>query len=355
MLARNDPNNAMLQQQLAGGLCTLGTALMADNKADEALETFQAALAAVRKLAAANPDKIDWQTAVLNTRTAIAQVLGTQGKTAEAVKTIRETIAEGERLAKKAPDDSSVALALALSSANLCVAAVQPNDNATAKSDCARAIEFQRRLIALEPNNAEYKEGLLDLQRQVQLRAAIEADRYAEALELQEQIAARAESVETKLAGQLGENTARVLTDLAGLALLAGEPDKAMAACDRLLALHPGDMQAEINRAHALMYLGRGAEARAIYEAHKADLLPDNKPWPQQVAEDFADLRKAGRKHPQMAEIEAALGTRRTGRANLSHLAVGQDFTPSPITHHAQAQLSVRVRSTHRGARTGKP
>ena len=55
------------------------------------------------------------------------------------------------------------------------------------------------------------------------------------------------------------------------------------------------------------MYLGRGAEARTAYEAHKADLFPDNKPWPQAVAEDFAEFRKAGREHPLMAEIEAAL------------------------------------------------
>ena len=77
--------------------------------------------------------------------------------------------------------------------------------------------------------------------------------------------------------------------------------------CERSLALQPGDLTAEINRAHALIYLNRGAEARAVYEAHKADLLPDNKAWRQLVAEDFAELRKAGREHPLMAEIEAAL------------------------------------------------
>ena len=137
---------------------------------------------------------------------------------------------------------------------------------------------------------------------------AIEAGRYAEALALKVQIAARVESEETKSAGKPGKNTAEVLTELAGLALLAGEPDKALAACERSLALQPGDPTAELNRAHALMYLDRGAEARTVYEAHKADLFADNKPWPQMVAEDFAEFRKAGREHPQMAEIEAALG-----------------------------------------------
>ena len=123
-----------------------------------------------------------------------------------------------------------------------------------------------------------------------------------------EQIAARAEGEEVKSAGKPGKNTADELASLAWQAVLAGEPDKAIAACERSLALQPGDLVAEINRAHALMYLDRGAEARTIYEAHKADLFPDSKkPWPQVVVEDFAELRKAGREHPLMANIEAAL------------------------------------------------
>jgi predicted Zn-dependent protease len=104
------------------------------------------------------------------------------------------------------------------------------------------------------------------------------------------------------------KNTAEALADLAGQALLAGEPEKAIAACERSLVLQPDDLVAEINRAHALMYLGRGAEARVLYEAHKGAVFPDNKTWPQTVAEDFAELRKAGREHALMAEIEAALG-----------------------------------------------
>ena len=98
------------------------------------------------------------------------------------------------------------------------------------------------------------------------------------------------------------------MINLAWQALLAGDPSKAIAACERSLVLQPGDLYAEINRAHALMYLDRNAEARTVYETHKADLFPDQQPWPQAVAEDFAQLRKAGREHPLMAEVEAALG-----------------------------------------------
>ena len=309
-LARGDPSSAVLQETLADRLKDLGTALIGDKKADEAFGTFQTELATRRQLLAIDPDRIGWQTEVINARNRIADALDKQGKTAEAVEINRETIAEGEYLAKKAPDNSSVALALSYSAVSLCNAAVQQHDNASAASDCARTMEFQRQLVRLDPNNARYKDILLYLEKLVpnlQLNAANEAGRYAEALALKAQIAARVETEEAKSAGKPGKNTADVLAELAGQALLAGEPDKALAACERSLALQPGDLTAEINRAHALMYLNRGAEARAVYEAHKADLLPDNKAWRQLVAEDFAELRKAGREHPLMAEIEAAL------------------------------------------------
>ena len=318
-LARSDLSNAVFQQALADGLKDLGVVLMAGDKAGEASGIFQTELAARRQLAAIDPSRIDWQADILNARNRIAEALDKQGKTAEAAATNRETIAEGEHFAEKAPDTSSIASALYLSSGRLCTAALQQNDAASAASDCARAMEFLRGLIRLDPDNVGYKEVLLEFEKQVpslqfnvltmQFNAANEAGHYAEALALQTRIAARVESEEVKSAGKPGKDTAGELATLAWQALLAGEPGKAIAACDRSLSLQPGDLAAELNRAHALMYLDRGPEARTAYEAHKADLFSaDNKPWPQVVMEDFAKLRKAGREHPLMAEIEAAFG-----------------------------------------------
>src|ERR1019366_7090897 len=42
---------------------------------------------------------------------------------------------------------------------------------------------------------------------------------------------------------------------------------------------------------------------------------------------------------------------RRTGHADRPHPALGQDFTPSPTTRHAQAGTGARARSARRGAR----
>lgn len=77
------------------------------------------------------------------------------------------------------------------------------------------------------------------------------------------------------------------------------------------------------NRAHALMFLQRAREARAVYLVHKGKSLW-GKRW-EEVADNFDKLRKVGLAHPMMAEMERTLGVtpspaakqvagRRTGR-----------------------------------------
>jgi len=59
------------------------------------------------------------------------------------------------------------------------------------------------------------------------------------------------------------------------------------------------------------MFLGRGREARAAYLQHKGKHLfnNDDKIWEQVVAEDFAEFKKRGLSHPQMAEIRKLITT----------------------------------------------
>ena len=134
--------------------------------------------------------------------------------------------------------------------------------------------------------------------------------RYAEALQLQEALTVKVEEVETKREGKPGEETAQALNEVAGFALLAREFTKALTVTDRAHALLPADLAIETNRAHALLFLGRGEESRALYLAHKGKSVPEQNDqlWEHVIAEDFAEFRKAGLTHPMMADIEKELG-----------------------------------------------
>src|SRR5262249_40419716 len=142
------------------------------------------------------------------------------------------------------------------------------------------------------------------------IREAVVAGRYAEALQLQEALAAETEAAETKREGHPGKETAEALAGVAMSALLAQEFTKALTVSDRAHALLPDDLEIESNRAHALMFLERGKESKALYLAHKGKPVSEEeaKLWEHVVAEDFEEFRKAGLTHPMMADIEKELG-----------------------------------------------
>jgi hypothetical protein len=118
------------------------------------------------------------------------------------------------------------------------------------------------------------------------------------------------EAVETEREGKPGEETAQALNSVAWYALFARESTKALTVADRARALFRDDLMIETNRVHALMFLGRGEDAKALYLAHKGEPLSeqDARLWERIIVEDFAEFRKAGLTHPMMADIEKELG-----------------------------------------------
>jgi TPR repeat protein len=142
---------------------------------------------------------------------------------------------------------------------------------------------------------------------------AARAGRYAEALQLQESFAENVEAAETSRESKPGKETADALHEVAWRALFAREFMKALTAADRAHALLPDYLPIETNRAHALMFLGREGQSKALYFAYKGrPILPQSgKLWERVIVDDFAELRQAGLTHPMMAEIENELGVSR--------------------------------------------
>jgi hypothetical protein len=172
--------------------------------------------------------------------------------------------------------------------------------------DYAKAREWYEKAAA--KGAASAKEALETLP----IREAVAARRYAEALQRQEAFAAKVEAEETKREGKPGEKTAAEVYNVAWYALFAREFTKALIFADRAHALRPDDLGAEINGAHALMFLERRGESKAPYLAHKGKSIQgwgaDGKLWERVIAQDFTEFRKADVTHPMMADIEKELG-----------------------------------------------
>jgi tetratricopeptide (TPR) repeat protein len=172
--------------------------------------------------------------------------------------------------------------------------------------DYAKAREWFEK--AADKGDARAKMAL----EQLPIRETETAGRYDEALRLEEAFAAQVEAEETKREGKPGEQTADALREVSWYALVAKEFTKPLAAADRARTLSPDNLSIEIKRVHALMFLGHD-EAKALYLAQKGNPIPDegNKLWEQDIADDFADFRKAGLTSPMMADVEKELGISR--------------------------------------------
>ncbi len=133
---------------------------------------------------------------------------------------------------------------------------------------------------------------------------------YDRAYQTAEQIVELEEAKETTGGGRPGALTASALVQASWYALMSGEFDKALADCTRARSLGNASFGEETNCAHALLFLNRLVEAKAIYLRHRGETDPDNnsRTWEETVAADFSTLRGAGIDSPAMSEIERLLG-----------------------------------------------
>jgi hypothetical protein len=79
----------------------------------------------------------------------------------------------------------------------------------------------------------------------------------------------------------------------------------ALEAVEQAISLAPDIIWFYTNRAHALMFLDRTDEARALYLQYRGQKnVEGQKSWEVVILEDFAEFRKVGLARPLMDEIE---------------------------------------------------
>ncbi len=170
--------------------------------------------------------------------------------------------------------------------------------------DYAKAREWFEK--AADKGIADARERLEELR----VEEAAGTGRYSEARQLEEALAAKIEARETEREGKPGGETVQALNSIAWYALLARDYGRALTAAERAHTILPDELIVETNHAHALMFLGRETEAEALYLSHKGERLSkaDNRLWESAIAEDFAELQKAGVTDPMMDDIREQLG-----------------------------------------------
>jgi Tfp pilus assembly protein PilF len=107
--------------------------------------------------------------------------------------------------------------------------------------------------------------------------------------------------------------------------LLTGNDAAALACADIALNHDPYSTSFNLNRAHALMFLGRTDEARAIYFAYQGKMMSGRSLIDPVIKDEFDQLRKAGRESNCMSEIERrfaeAMWDERRNKRRIDHAA----------------------------------
>ncbi len=316
-MSKKEPDNADWQSEVAACYEAIGDAQAAQGDAAAALRSFRDSLTLQERLAKADPRNTQRQDSL---RTGLAKVDGLgvlfvrTRDWASALETYRAVLAIAQRLAEAWPDATEWR-------GNVSVATQQIGDVQAAQGNGAEALKsyreslaIARRLAAGDPQNAAWQHHLLVAQQRVgnalsaqkDLGAALAA--YRESLAAAERLA-KLDSSNARWRKEL-ESCIGKIGDLAYDFVLAHDFARALAAADEAIAAGPAMTWIHANRAHALMFLGRVDEARAVYLGHRGEKLDDGKAWEAEVLGDFAEFRKAGLTHPLMDEVEKTFSVR---------------------------------------------
>jgi tetratricopeptide (TPR) repeat protein len=311
--AKAEPGNSKRQAQHGFSHANIGAVLREQGDLAGALASYRAALAICEALARAEPTINPWQLQLGVAHGNVAAVLEIQNDLGGALVGYRAALDINVRLARADPANADWQSNLFYWHGKVGGVLLRQRNPGDALSSHRAALAIAEGFVKANPANLAWQWSLASATHNVASVLYAKGDRaealarWRTALAIAEGRAAAVEREETKAGGKAGKMTAETLGSLAYYAIYARDFRKALAAAEAAHALAPDIIWPQINRATALMLLGRPREARPLFLAHKdKSTLGDT--WPTVVASAFRGLRAAGLTNPTMRQVEAALG-----------------------------------------------
>jgi tetratricopeptide (TPR) repeat protein len=308
-LAATDPGNTQWQNDVSISYNKIGNVLKTQEKLDEALVAYRNSLAIAERLGASDADNTEWQWNGSIYLEKVGDVLLAQHKFDEALEAHRKTVPIRERLTSADRGNTDWQRSLMISYNRV-------GDVLKAQNRLDDALEAYRdslgiagRLAAADPSNMQWQRDLLAscfrvgdvLKTRGKLDEALGA--YRDGLVMFKQL--RYVGYSAPLWQSDLKNSIDTVGGLAYSSLLASNFKAALEASDEAISMAPEKLWLYTNRAHALMFLNRTDEARAIYLQYRGTKnVQGDKEWETVVLEDFGKLRQVGLTHPLMTEIE---------------------------------------------------
>jgi tetratricopeptide (TPR) repeat protein len=311
-LVGKDATNTVWQFDLSFSLVRVGDVLAGQHKLDEAAVAFHDSLAIRRALVEKDANNGNLRRELAASHERIAGVLKAQGNNEEALAIYREGFSILAALVATDPGNTGWQRDFGISHENIGSVLFAQGKLDEALAAYGNALTIRGSLVARNRANTEWQNDLSlsyistgdALKAQGKLKEALAAYRNSLAI-------AKILAVHDPTNAWFRNNLEVDLNRIGALAyqlVLAREFATALAAGDLCIPLAPEKLWLQTDRAHALMFLGRDDEARALYLQFRGRKnVWRDKSWERVVVEDFAGIRKAGLAHPLMDEIEKQL------------------------------------------------
>jgi tetratricopeptide (TPR) repeat protein len=311
-LVAQDQTNARLLRSLGISTERVAEMQLAQGKLDDASASFQKRLAIAQQVAKNDPGNTELQRELSVAYSKVGE-MALRAKSYDAARTaiqngleIRQTLVSGDQANTQWQRD------VAISYNMLGELASQQGNTGDALAEFQKGYAIEQKLAAADPHNIEFQRDIAisDSYMGGLLKQQDNLDGAQQALGDCITVAKRLVQAEPKAAGWARhlQYCSVQLTWVGFHFLIAGQFAKALAAAEQAIAGAPELTWEQIHRAHALMFLGRTDEARAIYNSNRGNNNVFDDPsnvmsWDQFVLSEFSDMRKAGLKNPLMDEI----------------------------------------------------
>ncbi len=355
-----DPANPLHQRNLSIYLRQLGDMKVADGAHDDAIDLYRRCVQIAKRIIESNPANADAQIDLGFYNSKLGDVLAASGDYAGAVEPYKEAVKSGETL-WSTDQTGAHARNLGIYYRQLGDALEWSGAGDDAVFNFREAVKigedmlqqgaademlhddldvYINRLANLLYKRGEYAEAALLYQKSFELREALAAaepktaKRATRAVEALGNLAAtvavngdrdlalshfkaalaRSERIAEQTAGSAPATAAsraraEALNTVGWYALESADFEKALAVSESALSLQPDYALPMMNKAYALLYLGRPDDAAAIYLAEAEKPLPDvgNRVWRDVFWDGFAILRRVGRENPSFDEWQRTL------------------------------------------------
>ncbi|HEV3409185.1 MAG TPA: hypothetical protein VG095_02745 [Chthoniobacterales bacterium] len=190
---------------------------------------------------------------------------------------------------------------------------LEAGDTQGAIQDFQRATEWAEQLAKTYPQEPAYTENLFYyLDRLGAAYAA--AGQVQDAINIQKPVAEGYRELATANPSGAAKNKAAVgFEHLAWYQLLNRDAPAALTSAQQATAIDPAAAAAKVKLAHALLLTGKVEDAKAIYQAERATVLPDGRTFEQAVLADLAHLERDGITDSRFADVRVLYGARQPG------------------------------------------